>query len=202
MTEAQREPSREPVPDPHLRVSDADRDAVAERLREAAGEGRIDLEELDERLERALTARTYADLAPLTADLPGPVAPPERPPTVVKGGFHGGERTGRWEVPREIEVHGGMGGVKLDFCRADCPYPEVTVAVQGDMGGVQLVLPEGWGVDPSGLDPALGGLKNRLTADRAPGAPLLRLTGSAGIGGVRVRHPNRWERRRLRSNPA
>jgi hypothetical protein len=61
-----------------LRASDADRDRAAERLRAAAGEGRLSSEELEERLERALSARTQAELEPLTADLPGP--PPARRP--------------------------------------------------------------------------------------------------------------------------
>ncbi|MGZ8738721.1 MAG: DUF1707 SHOCT-like domain-containing protein [Nocardioides sp.] len=51
-------------PDPALlRVSDEERHRVAEILREAAGEGRIDLAELDERLDATYAARTYADLA-------------------------------------------------------------------------------------------------------------------------------------------
>jgi Domain of unknown function (DUF1707) len=57
-----------------LRVSDADRDRVAELLRSAAGEGRLSPDELEERLELAFEARTDADLVPLTADLPAPAA--------------------------------------------------------------------------------------------------------------------------------
>src|ERR1700759_578189 len=53
-----------------LRVSHEDRDQVAEALRVAAGDGRLTADELDERLELALSARTYDDLAPLLADLP------------------------------------------------------------------------------------------------------------------------------------
>ena len=53
-----------------LRISDSDRHQVAEVLREAAGEGRIDFEELDQRLEATYAARTYADLVPITLDLP------------------------------------------------------------------------------------------------------------------------------------
>jgi hypothetical protein len=54
-----------------LRASDADRDAVVDRLREAAGEGRLEPDELEERVDRALRARTYGELAELLADLPG-----------------------------------------------------------------------------------------------------------------------------------
>jgi Domain of unknown function (DUF1707) len=53
-----------------LRASDADRDAVVDRLREAAGEGRLEPDELEQRVDRALRARTYGDLGGLLADLP------------------------------------------------------------------------------------------------------------------------------------
>ena len=69
-----------------LRIGDAERHQVAEILREAAGEGRLDLDELDTRLEATYAARTYADLVPITLDLPahphprpGDPAPPPRP---------------------------------------------------------------------------------------------------------------------------
>ena len=56
-----------------LRASDADRDAIAERLRAAAVEGRLEPDELEERLHRALRARTYGDLGRLVSDLPAPL---------------------------------------------------------------------------------------------------------------------------------
>jgi Domain of unknown function (DUF1707) len=68
-----------------LRASDADRDAVADRLRRAAIEGRLDPDELDERLDTALSAKTYGELDRLVADLPGApatVRPPQRKPAV------------------------------------------------------------------------------------------------------------------------
>ena len=56
-----------------LRASHDDRDRVVELLRVSAGDGRLSAEELDERLERAMTARTYGELARLVADLPAVV---------------------------------------------------------------------------------------------------------------------------------
>jgi hypothetical protein len=53
-----------------MRAGDDDREAVAERLRSAYAEGRLDQVELDERLGRAYSAKTLADLVPLTSDLP------------------------------------------------------------------------------------------------------------------------------------
>jgi hypothetical protein len=54
-----------------VRASDADRERVADRLRDAAAEGRLLTEELEQRLEVALSARTYGQLDALLADLPG-----------------------------------------------------------------------------------------------------------------------------------
>jgi hypothetical protein len=54
-----------------LRASDADRDAIADRLHRAAVEGRLEAHELEERLHLALRARTYGELGRLVSDLPG-----------------------------------------------------------------------------------------------------------------------------------
>jgi hypothetical protein len=80
-----------------LRASDADRDAAVDRLREAAGEGRLEPEELEQRVDRALRARTYGDLAELLADLPGEGVVPSRGP-------------GRWTNPaaRSAVLGGGL----------------------------------------------------------------------------------------------
>ena len=60
-------------PNPSLKASDADRDAVVAALSEHFQAGRLTTDELEERAGRALTSRTLDDLAELTADLPGPV---------------------------------------------------------------------------------------------------------------------------------
>jgi uncharacterized protein DUF1707/2TM domain-containing protein len=64
--------------EPALRIGDADRERVAERLRTAAGEGRLSPAELEERLEAAFAARTEAELRPLVADLPPRPSPAPR----------------------------------------------------------------------------------------------------------------------------
>ncbi|HEY9328919.1 MAG TPA: DUF1707 domain-containing protein [Streptomyces sp.] len=180
-----------------MRASDADREAVVEQLREAAAEGRIDLEELDERLGRALTAKTHAELAPLTDDL-GPVVLESGEPLTLKGGIHGATRRGRWKVPPRIAAYGGMGGVLLDFTQAECRLREIEVEVDAQMAGVVFVVPAGWKADTDALDLGFGGLKDKTAGERLPGTPVLRITGSCGAGGVIVRHPNLRERRRRR----
>ncbi len=92
-------------PDPsQLRISDEDRHQVAEVLRKAAGEGRIDLEELDERLEATYKAKTYGDLVPITADLPVRTtgALPGTPPMGPRRSSRPG-RT-RWSQPRRTRA--------------------------------------------------------------------------------------------------
>lgn len=68
-----------------LRVSDAERDAVAAELAEHLRAGRLDLPEFDERVGRALGARTRADLDRLLTDLPRPLPPPPQPPSRRSG---------------------------------------------------------------------------------------------------------------------
>lgn len=71
-------PSSPPEPSRGLRASDAERERVADALRRHHVDGRIDTDELQERLERCYAARTGDELAALLADLPGE-APPRRP---------------------------------------------------------------------------------------------------------------------------
>ena len=58
--------------DQHMRVSDADRAEVADRLARHFGDGRLDQAEFDERVSRAMAAKTRGDLAGLFDDLPDP----------------------------------------------------------------------------------------------------------------------------------
>ncbi|MGN9844880.1 DUF1707 SHOCT-like domain-containing protein [Nonomuraea sp. H19] len=178
-----------------VRVSHDEREAVVERLNTAAAEGRLDFIELEARLDRALNAKTYADLAPLTADLPPEIAVE---PLVLKGGMNGAARTGRWQVPAQITVYGGMGSVKLDFTQTQCRLPEIAIEVHGQTGGVTIIIPDGWVAETSEMNPGLGGFRDKTTSERLSGTPRIRLVGSGGSGGVVIRHPNSWERRMQR----
>src|SRR6266536_2989382 len=64
-----------PASDQHMRVSDAERQAVADRLAEHFSSGRLDQAEFDDRVGRAMSAKTRADLNGLFDDLPETGAP-------------------------------------------------------------------------------------------------------------------------------
>src|SRR5256714_15106784 len=94
-------PEQKPVQPPALRASDADRERVAEILRTAAAEGRLDLGELDERLAIVYAAKTYAELEPVVADLPAAARTVSSAPLSRVGG-----------APTSSGGVGTMGGVQ------------------------------------------------------------------------------------------
>ena len=211
-----------------LRASDADRERVAERLRDAVAEGRLDMEEFEERLEATYTARTYGELAPITRDLPGAgtVAPPppvpaapvslvKRPegelswPDRIVGGeptstwsvavMSGFERKGRWTVPQRFDCFVFWGGGELDLRDAYFVDREVTVNCVAIMGGVNVIVPPGVEVVVRGIG-VMGGFDHgEEGVPGDPGAPRVIITGFAFWGGVGVeRKLPRAERQRLK----
>lgn len=121
-----------------LRASHADRDHVVETLSDAAAEGRLTPEELDERVERALGARTLRELAALTRDLPEQRANPSIPSTdVVKieKRFGTAEWVGTWLVPRRMEIRLTVGNAKLDFTNAVITHDQLSIDVDLGIGG-------------------------------------------------------------------
>jgi VIT1/CCC1 family predicted Fe2+/Mn2+ transporter len=82
-----------------LRASDSDRDAIVERLRKAAGEGRISSEELEERVDAALRARTYGELEWLIADLPRTDVARRRRPSLGRSAYVGAGALAAVTVP-------------------------------------------------------------------------------------------------------
>jgi hypothetical protein len=175
------------------RASDADREAVVERLRSAAEEGRLDLAEFEERMASAYQAKTYGELAPLTADLPenATLKPPDE--VTLRAVGTSLRRTGRWTVPRRLVLDGKMGSTKLDFTKATIAAPEVEVALDVRAGSVVIVVPPDIDVDANEVRNAFGTVK---VPSNQPATPRirLRLTGQAQMGTVKVRYPNFWDR--------
>src|SRR5680860_1137813 len=135
-----------------LRISDDDRHRVAELLRHAAGEGRIDFEELDQRLEAAYSAKTYGDLVPITADLPSkanPKAPAVRQPSSMVPAtsysqslsvMSDNTRKGVWNVPEQHTAFAMMGSVTLDLREAQFETHEVTINAVAIMAGIDIIV--------------------------------------------------------------
>ena len=182
-----------------MRVSDADREQAAEVLREAAGQGRISMDELDERLELAYAAKTYADLTAVTRDLPqggaalSPAAGavPSRIGGTPRNKFSiailsGARRMGSWVLPSRYVAVAVMGGVELDLREARYSEPEVTLHAYALMGGIQITVPEDVEVDVSGFA-FMGGFDHNASGPGVPGAPRLKVIGFAMMGGVEVR---------------
>ena len=198
-------------PDPsRLRVSDEDRHKVAEVLRQAAGEGRIDLDELDERLEATYGAKTYGDLVPITADLPVrttgslPAPPPSVPPAVRPAvsqpavpaatyessmSFMGDcSRRGVWRVPEQHTAFSMMGSVTLDLREAVFGANEVTINAVAIMAGIDIIV-NPWTqviVDGVGIMGDFSQSRDKAPAELTAGSPVVRVKGLALMAGVNV----------------
>jgi hypothetical protein len=191
------------VPEPrNLRASDADRERVANVLREAAGDGRLTMDELDERLDAVFAAKTYAELEPITHDLPdasGPAGPvtspvvgdPARfggPPTssgafAIMGGF---TRKGNWTVPKDFTAFMLMGGGEIDLREARFAEREVSIHIIAIMGGCEIIVPEDATVRVTGVG-IMGAFDHSHTGTGTPGGPVITINGVALMGGVDVK---------------
>jgi hypothetical protein len=195
-------------------ASDAEREAVVARLRDAAGEGRLTVEELAERIDAAYAARTRAELEPLTADLPvpgertgfapaaaaapGPVAPARSASRLVFGILGGGDHRGRCRVPSRMTVINVMGGADLDLREAILDGRVVEITVWSLMGGSTITVPDGVHVELEGFA-LMGGNDLRLDPahpDAPPGAPVVRVRAWSLMGGTDVRTRSSRRRRR------
>jgi DUF1707 SHOCT-like domain len=187
-----------------LRASHADRDRIVELLRVAAGDGRLTAEELDERLEAALTARTYSELAVLTTDLPaaplpadlaqsaGVVHPGAKELVKIDCGSGSAKRDGQWLVPRRMEVNVASGSVKLDLTRAAISSPELQLDIDVHSGSLLLVTRPGIVVDTDDVAVRSGSVG--VKAHRGHGVPVVlrvQVSGQVSSGSFKARPPRR-----------
>jgi hypothetical protein len=192
---------------PTVRASDTDRNAVAEHLRDAFADGRLEDEEFDVRMQRALSAKTRADLDGLLGDLglpgsttaPAPQGAPTAQPYPVEatggGRQHklsvavcgGVSRKGRWRVPAETTAFAFWGGVELDLRAATLTQQVTTINVIVIMGGADVIVPPGVRVEVDGV-PIMGGADEKVEDEDLPStAPLVRVRYLAVMGGVSIR---------------
>jgi len=205
---------------PDMRASDAERERIAETLREAVAEGRLEMDEFEQRLDATYRARTHGELEPLVRDLPAPARPvtgevsaggsstdwPARigGSATSSGGFAfwgGFSRKGHWTVGPRFTAFAMWGGGEIDLREARFAEREVVIRCFTIMGGIQVTVPPDLDVQVRGLG-LMGGFGEHSKLDDdpepAPGSPRVRVTGFALMGGVGVeRKRSKAQKRRL-----
>ncbi|HEV2781086.1 MAG TPA: DUF1707 domain-containing protein [Actinophytocola sp.] len=196
------------VPEPHeLRASNADRERIAKILHDAMAEGRLTVTELEERLDKVYAAKTIGELQPLTRDLPVAQAPApvaaQRAVAVPNdriGGrgtssaavaiMSGTTRNGAWTVPPTFNAVAVMGGVDIDLTQARFEDRETTIQAFALMGGIDIVVPDDITVYVNGVG-FMGAFEDSARVGEVAGAPVVKITGFAMMGGVEVKRPKK-----------
>jgi hypothetical protein len=178
---------------PPLRATDRDRDAAAAVVQEAHGDGRLDVEELDERLTRIYSSKTQLELRDATADLVPRGHGGTAPVLQIRAKHSAQKREGQWRVPSHIVATAEHSSIRLDFSQAVVQHHEVLVEAVAKHSGIVLIVPRGWSIDIDEVQTEHAAVKNKTVAP-LPGRPHLRVTGRAVHAGVVVRHPRprRW----------
>jgi hypothetical protein len=188
-----------------MRVSNDDRERVARVLHDSMAEGRLTVNELEERLDKVYEAKTFGDLEPITRDLPvgqqtHALQLPQPVPSAVNrvGGrgtssnavaiMSGTDRKGVWTVPPTFTAFAMMGGIQIDLTDARFEDAETTIQAFAVMGGIEIFVPEDITVQVNGSG-FMGAFESRVQdqIQPRPGAPLVKITGLAFWGGVEVK---------------
>ncbi len=195
----------EPAGGAEYRASDADRDRVADILREALAEGRLTADEHAERIGSVYGARTLGELEPIVRDLPAagrradrpepaasaPYDPPPHSRTNVAAEnliavFGGATRKGRWRVGRRTNAFAVFGGVEIDLTEAVFDQQEIVINVTAVFGGVEIKVPENVSVRCAGTG-IFGGFDVVSQEASDPEAPVVVITGFAVFGGAEAK---------------
>lgn len=173
-----------------LRVSDRERDAVIDVLKEHVADGSLTLDEFADRADRALAARTQPDLDEIVADLQTSARERARnrsPRHHVISFMGSAETKGRWRCGDDVTAVAFMGGCHIDFRRAEITAPEVHITAVAIMGGIDIVVPEGIEVSMDGF-PFMGGRSMQVKdVPPLPGSPRIVVHAYPVMGGVVVR---------------
>jgi hypothetical protein len=185
-----------------LRASDADRDRVADLLREALAEGRLTADEHAERVEGVLAAKTVGELEVFIQDLPiahqrraahasAPNRPtagaiPVDPDDNVVAVFSAAVRKGRWRTGRRIHAYAVFGSVEIDLSEALFDHQQVVIKAFSVFGSVDIRVPEN--VSLRGMGGGVLGTFEVDTLDAADDeAPVVYVDGWAVLGTVEAR---------------
>lgn len=172
-----------------VRASDADREQALTRLHQAVGTGALGLEEFTSRSDLVLRASTRGQLDEVLADLPGPPPRSEPPSLALSTGNGSVKQTGRWVVPRLIDVQCGVGRVTVDFTNATCTHREVVLRVKmTKVGRVRVIVPRGWLVRVEEAQSTHGAVTNKANHPADDYAPMLRVFADVGGGRLKIKH--------------
>ncbi|MEV7287225.1 DUF1707 domain-containing protein [Streptomyces sp. NPDC093252] len=192
------------APAAELRASDAERDRIADILREAMAEGRLTAEEHAERIDGVYRAKTVGELEPLVRDLPGahrdPAASAYRPaparPTAgaipeeadenVVAVFSSAVRKGRWRVGRRVHAYAVFGSVEIDLSEALFEHQQIVIKAFSVFGSVEIRVPENVSLRGNGGG-VLGSFEVRTLDSGEPQAPVVFVDGWAVLGSVEAR---------------
>lgn len=194
-------------PDRVIRASDADRDRIADILRDALAEGRIDAEEHSERIDAVYRAKTVGELEPLVRDLPAPGKRPDSAPYAY-GGYGSEEptgpaenlvavcssttRKGRWRVGRRTNAFSLCGSIEIDLTEALFEQRLTVINATSVFGSVEVRVPENISLRGSGT--GIFGNFEVLTLEAAdPEAPVVVVNGYSVFGNVEAK-PKRGRR--------
>lgn len=186
-----------------LRCSDADRDRVADILRDALAEGRLTAEEHAERVEGVLSAKTVGDLEGFVRDLPAahprrttvytsaPPRPtreaiPAEPDENVVAVFSSAIRRGRWRPGRRLHAYAIFGSVEIDLSEAMFEYQQVVIKAISVFGNVEIRVPENVTLRGTGGG-VLGNFEVSTLDSGDQDAPVVYVDGLAVLGNVEAR---------------
>ncbi|GAA2144525.1 DUF1707 SHOCT-like domain-containing protein [Glycomyces algeriensis] len=188
------------TPDPHVRISNAEREAVIGRLHAATEEGRLELDEFAERSRQVYEAKTFAEVEHLLTDLPktggalavpiGGAAESAVPDLELTHAYTKVRKEGAWKVPARITVRPQYGRTVLDFRHAQFTSRETEIELDLQYSGLVVILPRGATAVDDNVQPHGGRVVN---GSRASGdGPAVRLTGSIHYARVKVRYERRF----------
>jgi hypothetical protein len=175
-------------PDKPPQITEGERDAAVERLKEAFAEGHLSSEEMDERLHVALSATTPGELTPALATLPGKDA--ER--TVVIDAVSGRIKRSRgWRVPRILKVNSKFGKVDLDLSDAVIEGGAVDIELRLEYGWARIRVPHDAAVDYEGVRADWKQPVYRAPRHGRQDGPRIRIIGAMGYGRLTIKHGRR-----------
>ena len=178
-------------------MSDSDREGVLARLSAALAEGRLTLTEFEERVDGVLHARTFGEVQPFVADLPGAAtALAKRDVIELRSGASSITRKGHWIVPKRLVVQSQAGSVKLDMRQAVIDDAVVEIDLDLLAGSAKIILPPGATADIDDVTLSAGSAKSKVPPAPEPGstAPHFVVRGTATAGSLLVRYERRFLR--------